>query len=190
MTWQAISRPWRELMKPPLSQALCRIWHMIGRRGAFLAFLTVLDVCYGVALLTTMVRALKYVHPDLFLPLSAWGWIWIGVGCFVFTGLLADRDIIQFTAAALLKGVWAVLYADLWLVQHQDSAWISAVVWLSFSLTVLVIAGWPEPEPARKLLEAATNGHDVSVTTETTVTTDTTITNILRDEPDTSQENP
>ena len=168
-----------------------RVWHMIGRRGAFLAFLTVLDVCYGVALLTTQVRALRYVNPkpDFFLPLDFWGWIWIGIGIFVLTGALAKRDIIQFTAAALLKGVWAVLYADLWIIQHQNGAWISAVVWLAFSMTVLIIAGWPEPEPARKFLEVATNGvSDLSIVTETKITTDTSVTNVLRDTSDVSQE--
>jgi hypothetical protein len=168
----------------------CRIWHAIGRRGAFLAFLVVLDVMYGYALLAAPTGK----TPDFFLTLDAWGWIWIGTGVFIATGILVGRDIAQFTAAALLKGAWGLLYADLWIVQRQPGAWVSVVIWLSFSLTVLVIAGWPEPEPARKLLEVTVNGNGgnspIDVTTEARATADAIITDILRDEPDVSQENP
>lgn len=117
----------------------------IGRRGAFLAFLTVLDVSYGYALITATIAALK-ASPDFLLTLHTWGWVWLGVAAVCASGVLMKHDIFQFTVAALLKAVWAGLYADAWFTQpHEQQAWLSAVVWLSFSLTVMLVSGWPEP---------------------------------------------
>jgi hypothetical protein len=114
-----------------------------GRRGAFLFFLAILDVCYGYALLSKSVAALNS-QPDFFLSLHSWGWAWLALAAVCATGVLMRRDIAQYTAAAFLKAAWGALYADAWLIQHYAQDWISAVVWLSFGLTVLLIAGWPE----------------------------------------------
>lgn len=114
-----------------------------GRRGAFLAFLTVLDGCYGYALLSQSVAALNS-QPDFFLSLRSWGWAWLAVAAVCATGVFMRRDIAQYTAAAFLQAAWGALYADAWLIQHYAQDWISAVVWLSFGLTVLLVAGWPE----------------------------------------------
>lgn len=121
-----------------------RLIRRAGRRGAFLSFLAILDGCYGYALLSQSVAALRS-QPDFFLSLHTWGWAWLAVAAVCAAGVLARRDIAQYTAAALLKGVWGALYANAWLIQHYAQDWISAVVWLSFGLTVLLVAGWPEP---------------------------------------------
>jgi hypothetical protein len=120
---------------------LSRLGRRAGRRGAFLAFLTILDVAYGYALFATAApqRAL-----DLFLPWQAWGIIWMATGAVCSTGILLRRDRFQFTAAAALKASWGFLYADIWLVQHAPRGWVSVAVWLAFAATVLIIAGWPE----------------------------------------------
>lgn len=114
-----------------------------GRRGAFLIFLAILDASYGYALLSASVSALR-AGPDLLLPMHAWGWIWVGTGAVCLTGVMSRRDWVQFVAAATLKGAWAGVYADIWIVQHSANAWVSVVVWASFALTVLVVASWPE----------------------------------------------
>jgi hypothetical protein len=122
----------------------------LGRRGAFLCFLAVLDFSYGYALLSLSVPALR-ASPDLLLPVAVWGWIWIAAGAVCASGAPLRRDWPQFAAAATLKAAWAAVYADIWTVQHRTDAWVSVVVWASFALTVLVVASWPEqvtvPEP-------------------------------------------
>lgn len=118
--------------------------HRIGRRGAFLAFLAVLDFAYGYALLSTSVRNLAG-QPDFYLSLHTWGWVWTGVGVVCTSGIALRKDVPQFTIAASLKAVWGGLYAAAWLTQSVPKLWISVVVWWAFALTVLLIAGWPEP---------------------------------------------
>jgi hypothetical protein len=115
-----------------------------GRRGAFLAFLAVLDLAYGRALITSSVIPLAH-GPDFLLPLAAWGWIWTGTGAACAAGVLMARDRIPYTLAAALKGAWGVLYASIWVEGTAPDAWVSVAVWLTFSLTVLLVAGWPEP---------------------------------------------
>lgn len=118
----------------------------LGRRGAFLCFLAVLDFSYGYALMSASIAALR-ASPDLILPVHVWGWVWIAVGAVCLSGAPMRRDWPQYAAAVTLKAVWAAVYADIWTVQHGTSAWVSVVVWASFSLTVLIVASWPEPVP-------------------------------------------
>jgi hypothetical protein len=121
-----------------------RLARRLGHRGAFLGFLAILDFSYGYALLSTSVSALR-ASPDLMLPPDAWGWIWVAVGVLCLSGAASRHDWPQFVAASTLKGAWAAVYADIWIVQHGTNAWVSVVVWASFALTVLVVASWPEP---------------------------------------------
>lgn len=112
-----------------------------GRRGAFLAFLAILDFSYGYSLLVTPSRQRVF---DLLLPWDAWGTAWIAAGALCAAGILARRDRLAFTAAATLKGAWGLLSADIWLVQGYPGGWASVAVWLAFAAAVLIIAGWPE----------------------------------------------
>jgi hypothetical protein len=130
---------WRTRLRAHAARPVRRL----GRRGAFLLFLAVLDFAYGYALLTASIAALR-ASPDLLLPVHAWGWIWAGMGAVCLSGTLARRDWPQFGAAATLKTAWAAVYADIWIVQHGVNAWVSVVVWLTFALAVLVVASWPE----------------------------------------------
>lgn len=115
-----------------------------GRRGAFLAFLAVLDVAYGYSLFVTAAPQRAF---DLLLPWQAWGIIWMVTGAVCASGIFARRDRLQFTAAAGLKAAWGCLFADIWIEQHYPRGWVSVVVWLAFAATVLIISGWPEEPP-------------------------------------------
>ena len=121
--------------------ALTRTRARVGRRGAFLAFLAVLDAAFGYSLLTVPRAALA--RADFILPVHAWGWTWIGTGVICASGILARKDRVQYTAAALLKTAWGLLYAWLWW-QGVPAAWVSVTVWLAFALVVVLVAGWPE----------------------------------------------
>src|SRR5258708_5036111 len=110
---------------------LSKIPGKINRRGSFLAFLTILDIGYGFGLIADKPNA------NLLLPWDTWGWIWIGFGLFIATGIFAKMDLWQFGAAAVLKTTWGILYLDLWIVRHLDRGWVVAIIWLSFAATVI-----------------------------------------------------
>lgn len=112
-----------------------------GRRGAFLAFLTVLDLAFGYSLFALPRAALHNL--DILLPVPVWGWIWIGTGTACASGVFLRSDRVQYTLAALLKTAWGLLYAWLWW-QGVPGSWVSVALWLSFALTIVLIAGWPE----------------------------------------------
>lgn len=113
-----------------------------GRRGAFLAFLAILDWCVGFSLYAT--EAPQRLQ-DLWLPWQAWGIIWLVMGCICASGVFVRHDRIQFALSAMFKVAWGLLYLNVWLVQDVPRGWVSVVIWLSFAATVFLISGWPEP---------------------------------------------
>lgn len=113
-----------------------------GRRGVFLAFLATLDIAYGFSLFVTDPPLRAY---DLMLPWEAWGIIWMAVGAVCASGIFVVWDRIQFSVAAALKATWSLLFVRVWLVDGIPRGWVSVVVWATFALTILVVAGWPEP---------------------------------------------
>lgn len=119
-----------------------RVARRTGHRGAFLLFLAVLDFCYGYAQV-----AMPVSQTDLFLPWPWWGAAWIATGAVCLAGAFVRRDWWAFTAAAVLKAAWAAVMADTWLLQGVPRGWVSAVVWATFALTVLVVSSWPDPVP-------------------------------------------
>jgi hypothetical protein len=67
---------------------MMRVFHRIGRRGASLLFLSLLDGVYAVSLLTIPHEARNnpaIVFPALLLPLPVWAAVWgsVGVVCLV-----------------------------------------------------------------------------------------------------------
>lgn len=113
----------------------------IGRRGAFLTFLFILDVLVGYSLLFSPSSGLA--HVNMLLPLDVWAWVWIGTGVFLTTGIWSRWDRMQYTATVALKAAWGLLYVNLW-IEGVPHAWVSAVVWLTFAATIFLVAGWRE----------------------------------------------
>lgn len=116
------------------------IWDRIGRRGAFLAFLAILDIVYGYSL---------FVQPgplplDLILSAKSWSIVWLVVGVICASGVFLRQDWPQYTVASAMKAAWGALFLDLWLVHGYPRGWASAIVWLSFAATVALIGSWPE----------------------------------------------
>lgn len=114
----------------------------IGRRGAFLLFLTLLDVLYGVSILQVP-GALSRLH--LVLSATGWGWWWIGTGVICCPAAFVRRDRLAFSLAAFLKAAWAGAWVDVWISDDfVPRAWVSVVIWLAFAMIVLVVSSWPE----------------------------------------------
>lgn len=118
----------------------------VGRRGAFLLFLALLDVLYGYSLIATPPSA---VHLDLILSLAAWGWVWLSAGCLLAAGAFVRRDRIFFAIASMLKTAWAGAWAVVWIKDPIPRAWVSVAIWAAFAAIVLVVSTWPEVFPLK-----------------------------------------
>jgi hypothetical protein len=135
-----------------MSIVRCVLQHA-GRRGAFLGFLAILDLAYGYSLFSFPRAALQGINIGI--PIEAWGWIWIVTGLVCATGIFLRSDRVQYTFAALLKTAWGFLWAWLWW-QGEPNSWASVAVWLSFAMTIVLIAGWPEHRRVHRTPEGMT----------------------------------
>lgn len=113
----------------------------IGRRGAFLLFLSLLDILYGWSLM--IAPPAPPLH--LVLSLDAWGWVWIGTGIFLIPGAFIRRDRSCFALASFLMAAWAGAWVDVWVSDaFVPRAWVSVAIWAAFAGVVVVVATWPE----------------------------------------------
>jgi hypothetical protein len=135
---------------PVSSSSLGGLWrrvrHRIGRRGAFLLALFLLDT--GNAARLTWPSRETLASPTVqFLsgvaPLPLWGAAWGAVGALCLIQAFMTSDRVAFTSASALKVAWALVHVGAWLAGVAQ-AWWSAVIWLVMAGVVHVIATWPE----------------------------------------------
>lgn len=120
--------------------------YRVGHRGAFLLFLTLLDLLYGFAMVTNQVSDV----PITFLSWHEWGMLWMAAGVFIFTGVASKVDKAQYTVAIILKTAWAAaLIVDSW-DNHIVGGWVDAAVWGMVVAVVFLISSWPEPPKRRR----------------------------------------
>jgi hypothetical protein len=124
-----------------------RILHRVGRRGASLLFLALLDLVYSVSLFA--LPAESRANPTfLFLirlmPIWVWAAIWgaVGVACLVQAFMYSDR--IAFAAASALKICFGLVYLLGFAVGEVPRGYVSAGIWLAFGGWVMIISTWPE----------------------------------------------
>lgn len=125
-----------------------RLIHRIGRRGAFLAFLALLDVIYSYALLYPTPRAASnptYVFLAAVMPLWAWGLLWGAVGAICLLYALKKHDGPGYAAAMFLKVLWALMFLLGWLFADVERGYLSTAIWGAFAAVLAIIASWPEP---------------------------------------------
>jgi hypothetical protein len=118
----------------------------VGRRGAFLLWLAVLDLVYAYSLLSpppsAMTNALT-VYLASICPLAVLGVAWGAVGliCVVTAFLRADR--LGFAAAICIKCVWTSLFI-IGCFAGVERAYLSAAIWGTLAALVWIVVGWPE----------------------------------------------
>ncbi|MEU8199302.1 hypothetical protein AB0C10_36510 [Microbispora amethystogenes] len=122
--------------------------HRIGRRGASLLFLALLDVVYAFSLATSPPPAGG--SPSAFLarllPLPAWGAVWAAVGVLCAVQAFMRTDRWAFAAASLIKVLWGAVYLLGSLLGQVPRGWVAAAVWLGFAAWVAIISGWRESQ--------------------------------------------
>lgn len=123
---------------------------IVGRRGAVLLFLALLDFVYAFSLCrpsgggTIAPLLLDLASPHVF------AWAWLVVGALCLAGALGRRrfpvlDIWPFLAAVLIKIFWAALFVFGWMAGEVERGWLGGAVWLAFGVLVMTLAGWQEP---------------------------------------------
>jgi hypothetical protein len=130
----------------------------LGRRGACLLIFGFIPFCIGAALFVqpTDRTGAKRTIPALewLAPTTVWATAWIILGAVTmacaFMGVNAQRR--GYMIAYSLPLMWGAGYAVSWLLGLWVTGWISAIVYLGYSLLVIVIAGWEEPAPSVPVL--------------------------------------
>lgn len=137
---------------------LRRVWRWlllrIGRRGAFLGFLALLDGVLASSLVEPLPYNLTtrqvYGHFIDLAPIEVWATAWAMTGglCLLGAGWKAARPA-AFAFSALLKYTWSAVYIWSWLDKTMPNAYRPAAVWGTFAAVVLIVASWPEYYPDR-----------------------------------------
>jgi len=120
----------------------------IGRRGAILLILAVVDIAYGASLIGPSSDALgsaALVWREHFAPLWVWGGVWLVVAAILIVSAFLRNDAIGYLAATGLKISWSLTTLASWLFGGVDRGWVSSIIWMVVAAMVWVIAGWPEP---------------------------------------------
>ncbi len=131
-----------------------RIFKRIGRRGAFLLFLSLLDWVYAYGLAFPTPRAISnptYQFLSSTLPLQVWGALWAIVGTLCFVFAFRQHDAPGYAAAMFIKVLWALVFLLGWAFADVERGYLSTAIWGAFAAVLALIATWPEPEPG--------NGH-------------------------------
>lgn len=122
---------------------------VVGRRGAVLIYLALVDLTYALSLWRPAPEAgrsvaLRFVADVA--PLDAWAALWLVVGVLCLAGAFVHPlDRIAFTAATAIKTLWGGVFLFGWLAGEVYRGWVSAAVWLALAVLVMIIAGWPDP---------------------------------------------
>jgi hypothetical protein len=138
------------MSSPPWST---RVLARIGRRGAMLVVLSVIDIVYGLAMFLT--DLVFYAEPQWWpasiysmfgLSVGIWGVVWMVVGAFLLTGIPKHiPDSIHFGAAVALWVWWAFAAMVYYFTTFSPGTWGPAAVYAGFSLLILIAAGWEDP---------------------------------------------
>lgn len=137
------------------------LWRRVGRRGAVLLWLALLDLVYGSSLAhppseTARSASIRF-FADL-MPLPVWGGLWLAVGVLCLAGAFLRHDRWAFAFATGLKVLWGGVCLFGWMLAGLPRGWVSAVIFLPMAALVLIISTWPEP-PTTERISAADDVH-------------------------------
>lgn len=119
----------------------------VGRRGAFLLWLAMLDLVYGWSMLNPTPRSLTNPTTEFLvqvLPLWVWGSLWMLVGGVCVVYAFRFSDALGFAAAMMLKTLWGMLFLIGWIVVDVERGYLSAVIWLSFAGLMALVVPWAD----------------------------------------------
>lgn len=118
----------------------------IGRRGAFLLFLSMIFLVGGFNFLDRNASQLENIYPLLkAIPVEVWGWGWLVTGAVCAVGaLLEGVEWASFALASFLMLSWSANYIWAWSGHTIPRPWTGLVIYGSFSLMITLVSGWRE----------------------------------------------
>jgi hypothetical protein len=128
-----------------------RLGRHIGRRGAFLMFLTLLDSVLGYSIVQPLplgLRSEDFYRPFIaVMPLWAWSTCWLGIAALAAIAAVWHRiRPVVFALAACIKTAWAMGYSIGWVegLPAYSRGYQTAAIFFAFAATVLSTSGWRE----------------------------------------------
>jgi hypothetical protein len=136
--------------------------YRLGRRGAVLSVLGLIDILFGVAALL----APPQNSSALIFPVVVWtcGWFAVAVTC--FWSAWRDTDWPGYAASILIKWTYGVAYLAAFWADDLYRAWVTGIFWFLFGFLVLLVAGWTEDrtlEPPPLLVVVPTTAEEVEL---------------------------
>jgi hypothetical protein len=122
--------------------------HRIGRRGAILLILAVIDIAYGMSLVGPASETLGLaatIWREHYAPLWVWGVGWLVIAAILIVSAFLRNDRFGYAAAIGWKIAWSLTTLASWIVGGVERGWVSSIVWAVVAGMIVVIAGWPEP---------------------------------------------
>lgn len=121
-----------------------RINRHVGHRASILLALAVVDLVYGLTLLTSDAESTAiYRWFDAVIPLPVWAVAWLAVGVVCAVSAFREDDLPGFQAAWVIKVFWALgAVAGFFLGDVTAS---TIVIWAGWAFVVWRVAGWSEP---------------------------------------------
>jgi lysylphosphatidylglycerol synthetase-like protein (DUF2156 family) len=125
----------------------------IGRRGACLLVFGFIPFSIGAALFVQptdrhgerrAIPVLEHIAPAEF-----WSSVWmlLGLVAMICAFLTWKEQRYGFIIAYALPTFWGAAYLASWALGELVTGWFASVVYLGYSLLVVVISGWEEPTP-------------------------------------------
>jgi|1185.fasta_scaffold220807_2 hypothetical protein len=119
----------------------------IGRRGAILLILAVVDVAYGLSLMAPppdSVGSAATVWRQHYAPLWVWGTGWLVIAAILIVSAFLRDDRFGYAAAIGWKIVWALTTLTSWIIGGVPRGWVQSIIWAVFAGMIVVDAGRPE----------------------------------------------
>jgi hypothetical protein len=140
-------------MGNPVKHQFGRLVQQVGRRGAFLLFLALLDGVYAYSLFYPTASSRQSPTSEFLIsiaPLWVWGLPWAAVGlvCGIFAFVKFDWP--GFAAAIFIKVLWSVMFLTGWIFVDVERGYLSSAIWGAFGLLVALVAGWRETDPLER----------------------------------------
>lgn len=147
----------------------------LGYRPVFLVLIGIVEIVYGAGIIVASGSNQAAIHwwPGSLhsladMPLLTWGIIWCCIGSFLLGSLWSRSAMnrLQFSVAAALNGVWAVLALQGAVSSGESGAWAPAAIYTGIAVAIMLISSWPEPkietitEEAVVRAEAVQNGEE------------------------------
>lgn len=124
-------------------------WLDRGGRGNFLTVFGLIYLLLGQGYLTTAHPVIFDTLPGVgFMPVEAWGGVWIAAGAVaVASGLLYSpaRDRWGFLALSCLAFWWGMSFLAGWLTGDVETGWRNALIYWAFAAASLIMAGMIDP---------------------------------------------